>query len=605
MKRPYPDIGAVVTNEFIKKLAYVRNFVRHWGTTIVEGEEVLLARKYYYKDMDDSTIQLTKMLGIYEDLKNAKMKGVKKAWMYLNPNKEGTTNFDATILKNNLNIALSNLPDKTQLVIGPKVLRVVHNINPIELLAPALDTPLSMQTELIAEVEAEYRSYFYSDYFISTNLENNVYLSILLKYLLLSDDVDYTITKVSKGYTDIQVPSPYTKVDANGVAEKTAVYSTRKVDTFIIDIDIHSTSIQSDAAILTTIGTDASKGVSDAGGSVNTVIASNSLFGGLNNGEPTSYIPFVFNDVRNFWIDVGELSGHYDTSTLCLKKSVLTGNVLSLDQKISLIKNIIDTDYEQKSVPFWKTLLVLVVFLVVVVYSAGQAIGPATAAMATAVAVAGAITLGALAVSLLALIAMATGNEGMATSSALFLKGIEPLVQIASIVAIVGSLYTMAQNGAKEIVAKEAAKEGAKNAATEVTQEMVNNYLKDNVVASVMQGVKSTMATTLSSATTNISLESSAKMVNMVFGLYKDNEMKSIQSDIKDEKAKLAQFEQEEEEARSKDILKAFSRIQFSPMTSDNSVYSLLYDKPYEPWSSAMHIGNIQANYVNALWLSK
>jgi len=598
MKRPYPDVGSLATGSYITKVAYVRKFVRYWGTTWINGEEVLVKRKYYYKSMDDSTVKLTKLIGAYNNLKDANMKGIKNAWLYLNPTKSGVIDFDKDILKANLNTALENLPSNLQLVIGPKVAKSGYRRNPANLTAPILDTPLGMQEELIAEVKEKYSNYFYSEYLISTNVEDDVYLSILLKYILLSGDVDYTVTRVSKGYSVMQIPSTYSKYnDATESFESVITYSTKKVDTYIIDIDIHSLSIASNDSILDTISSDANKGVDDAGGSVNTVVVRSGIDSDYEEMETRTYTSFPFDDKDNFWVTVEEstlVTSYY------LKKSVLTGSTLSWEQKVELINSIIDSDYKKKSVPAWKTLVAIAIFIAVVYFSGGKLIKEAAGALATIVAVATAISLGALALSLFSLLAMSMGYEGLAAASANFLKTIDPLVQIAGVIAIVGSLAALAENGARELVAQASA-----DAAGQVTREMAIEYLKSNIVASVIQGIKSMAIASLSSVTTNISMESAVKLVSILFKTYTDYQIESVQGKIKDEKAKLAQIEQDEEESRSRDIARSFSRIQFSPMTSDNSYYSMLFDKPYEPWSSNMHTGNIQCNYVNALWLSK
>ena len=89
MKRPQPDIGDVLRTAFIGSLGGCRKFKRLWGTEWVNGTEVMTRKQYYYPSSkrDPGFEKLFRFLGVYDDVKDSKPKGVKHAWFYLNKNK--------------------------------------------------------------------------------------------------------------------------------------------------------------------------------------------------------------------------------------------------------------------------------------------------------------------------------------------------------------------------------------------------------------------------------------------------------------------------------------------------------------------------------------
>ena len=88
MKKPQPDIGDTLRNQFIGNLKTVRGLLRLWGTQTVDGVEVFTPRQYYHKVEDRSADfeKLFKFLGAYESVTEANNDGLRSAWMYFNKN---------------------------------------------------------------------------------------------------------------------------------------------------------------------------------------------------------------------------------------------------------------------------------------------------------------------------------------------------------------------------------------------------------------------------------------------------------------------------------------------------------------------------------------
>ena len=86
MKRPQPDLNARLVDTFIAKTGANRKLKRLWGTTTVQGTEVLHARRHYHKEADRPANyeRLFKFLKVYDDIKDYEGEGIKSAWFTLN-----------------------------------------------------------------------------------------------------------------------------------------------------------------------------------------------------------------------------------------------------------------------------------------------------------------------------------------------------------------------------------------------------------------------------------------------------------------------------------------------------------------------------------------
>ena len=593
MKRPYPDIGDLALASYLNKLAFVKKFVRYWGTTTVDGVEVLVDRKYYYKSMDASTVKVTKLLGMYKDLKDIKMKGVKSAWLYLNANKDGITDLDAAILASNLDMAIGVDGITVDLVIGPKVGRAGTTYNTADLIAPPISNTIANQSLIIAEIEAEYATYWADGYNVYSTTKWDNYLDLLTRYVLLSTDVASTINSVSKTYTDVSVPYYSYDYDTD---EKSVSYRTVMVDAYKVNISIDNFNFTDTTDMVVQIVADAVVGNPSSNARTTSISLHDSS---SDDTDVETYITYPFNDTQALWhLASGSI---FANPKRYLKASTLTSNVLTLDQKTELVRSVLDSGYREESREWWETLLVLAIFVVAVWLGQYWALEAGASAL---MAVAAGITMGALVLSLAAAAASAMGMTGFAMSASKFLKGIAPLVTIASIITIFGAIQNFAAQGAKKVAqdrlkqtaAEAATKEGAKAVAVEAA--------KVGFVESVQAQLGAIVGDLFSSSLSDVSMDSVISLTNTVFDAYQKQDLADIQKQIKDERSKLGEETQAKEESKTRHLLMDLMKVQYSPLNRDWSYYDNIYDKPYERWATDYHIGNIQAGTVNALWLA-
>lgn len=592
MKRPQPDLKDVLIPRYIDKLAFVRKFIKYWGVTTVDGVKVLTPKKYYYKHMNTSTVKLAKFLGIYSDLKGARMKGVKSAWLYLNHHKSSKFDFDKTILAQNMDLAIGT-GRQIRLLLGPKIGKASSNRYVSKAItAVPISTPVIDQVGVIQEILNEYATYWQDGYLVSSTESYDKYVEILAKYILFSNDVPFTISKVNKTYTSVSVP--YSTYDWYSDDNITA-YETVKVDAYEVVIDIPQFNFSETTDIVVKVCNDATYGASNYGKAIDnikfllTAITKNSgsYWDDSDEEETVTYYEFVFNDNVALWHTPSSQSIYGDTIKY-LKEDALTGSLLTLDQKIELINSIIDSDYQEKSRDFWETLVVFVIIIVAVYFQQYQ-FAAAAAKYGTVVAIAMVVSTTALVLSIAAALASAMGVTGVAMAINKFLKDVAPLIAIASIVSLYSFVRNLAKKGMEE-TAKKAGTELAKNATVNVTME------------NVMAGVQAQITDLFSSSLTDVSLEQATKITNMAFDAYQKQDLADLQKKIVREESKLAQLAEAKEGSQTRNLMMDMMRIQFNSLGRDYSYYDRMFDRPYERWATEYHTGNICATTVNALW---
>ena len=73
MKHPKPDIGDTLLSSFLANVSTVRKLKKYWGTTTIDGVEVLVQRQFYHPTSYQSPTyeKLFTFLDTYEDVENA------------------------------------------------------------------------------------------------------------------------------------------------------------------------------------------------------------------------------------------------------------------------------------------------------------------------------------------------------------------------------------------------------------------------------------------------------------------------------------------------------------------------------------------------------
>lgn len=568
MKRCHPDIQGVLTQKYVTELSFLRRFKRYWGTTVIAGEEVFVERKQYFpaSAMDESTKKLAKLLRISSSLQGP-MEGIKSAWLYLNIDNDPEAGVITSGVTNssNMNTAIQGMT-KGSVLISSKVRSKGHyDIAPIT-------TPVSDQAGLIAEIEANYQSYWDNGYAIFSSSTDS-YEAIFLMYLLRSTDVPYTITKVEQLTVPVSYPP---RQDAETI----------KVDAqpaWKVTFEVTNPVVTESTDIIQMLAEDLA-GTSDLTAVLQVKQHMQMAFD-VNDSAFAAYArTYEYNSPK--WLKVG--SKYY------LKASALTDQSTSMQERSSFLMKCVDTGYRKKKLKWYEVLLIVIIIIVSLYFGniAGVKAGAtmASAAWAAVVTVSVTITLAALYIGIIAYALGAAGLTRMSMAMGEFLKTVEPLVRVASVVSFVAALAS---------VWKEALKKAAKSAATSAATEV-----------SVIEIAKITTRTLIEQVTgvtslANVQFADAVKMMDFVIGAYTSDQTKQMERMIKNYRKELSDIYAADEQNKTSDILKDFALTYPDLLAQDESVYANIYDRPYEWWSTPYHIGCIQANTVNALWLSK
>lgn len=195
----------------------------------------------------------------------------------------------------------------------------------------------------------------------------------------------------------------------------------------------------------------------------------------------------------------------------------------------------------------------------------------------------------AMVLTVIMLAAAIGGHIELASAIGKFLDKVDPLVKISNIILIIFGIGKIIS------AAKQAATEAAKQAAMEAGREVAQASLKDIAIEAVKLVIEKI---SLTSSFSNITLEQTVRYVNMVFNVYSDYYLKDLQKDINSLERQAAEYEELKEETQIDHIMLALTKKRPQPIDDDMSVYAELYDKPYEPYSTLYHTGNIQRNSI-------
>lgn len=608
MKRPQPDIGDTLRTAFIGSLGGCRKFKRLWGTEWVNGTEVMTRKQYYYPS--DKRLagfeRLFKYLGVYEDVKDSKPKGVKNAWFYLNKNK-GPLDKDKpvaepivseTFIAENLNRMWWDDNDGPR----PENLTLTTTISiDADVNTAAVSDLIDLSATKTQQVQAIIDNYeeLWSKCPIEQqgvgiinkgtvhddNLNVDVpdeddlapddpWLATISRYALLDDGVPCTVK-------DLEI----------GLSQK----QRNKVNTLVVTIEIPYIAFNVTSPLVDRIAQDLIapvaleqvsmrfrnlQRINSAKTTTNKYATYSDLRAMAFNEEDDDLEEGVLTRDYLLWEDEGAQDVAYESIWVKDgKKWYLKADVFDNPRAYGItykklhtyVFSILDTGYKKKKAKWYKKVIAVIVFIVVAVatYLSAGATSPLLKA-ATALAVA------SFALSLAALAFSALGMESMALAFSEVNRAVEPLVTIASVILIVNSIITFAQ--AMEQGLSEAIKGGVNSVVSEFSKGLADLAV-GNVASGAAMKVMAT-AVRLYTMPQQIQLEKLAKR-------------------NKDLKAEYDKFM--EENSRESDVLQGFMRVYASPATGDWSWYSSLYDMPYERGGGVMALGNIQKTTKQAL----
>lgn len=579
MKQVNPNISRTVAEKFISEMAFVRKFKRLWGVEVFEGEEVFTPKIYYYpkKDRPENFDELAKFLGITTSV-NASMKGIEKAWLTLNYEKAEAPNLAVNVdkLVANLNSALGGVTSGTVTLANQTGVSSRFTQNSF-----SVSSSVANQTAIIEEITTGYQNYWDNNVVISGEAKSK-YLNLFLIYLLRSSTIPYTVETVETFTKYITGPS--------------TVSATRTVTTTAYRVKLRwsSTTLTPTTDIVLLMAEDlvkATKNASNADKAAKEYVTS----GADTDVENSPYSNVLEGNVGNYWHAGPTTNGRFGgVHSYYLKTSVLNDTSTRSSARISYLTSAIDSGYKEEPLEWYEVLFIVVIVIVAAIISPGTVTNPNFwKAMFAAFA---AISTVALVLTIVQYVAAAAGNLRFANGVGNFLKGIDPLVRIAQVVTfIVGIGQTVT-----------AIKESIKKAAVEGAKEGV----KQSIMSSVKAGLKTTFKEGLERYTgitslSNIGFVESIKLLNFAFDQYAANQSEKMNDAVNKDRKLLAKLTEQEEQAKTSDILKDFAEQYPNLLARDNSVYADRYDRPYEWWATAYHTGCIQANSVSALWLTR
>jgi uncharacterized membrane protein required for colicin V production len=316
---------------------------------------------------------------------------------------------------------------------------------------------------------------------------------------------------------------------------------------------------------------------------------------GISDGLSFGITPY---DIRNpdWWVAGPHWNGRVQ---YFLKKEVLTTSkyIPKIEDRVKLISRLIDSGYEASSSSGgFFSIFIIIIAVVIAVVSSGTASEESAALIgataATVVAVATFIVVFSLAISIGAMILSSMGNYGEAMFLSRMYKQLTPLVQIASIVLVVVSIYAWVDKAVN--VASTTAEEStnATLAETEVSTSDKLATMVDKVTNAAMDEIKQFVSG-------KIDTSQVIKAVNMAFNMYSSNELSSLSNELKSKQEKLEEYQEAKEQSKYSDIVQEMQRILFDPLYKLGASYE--FDRPFEPIFGKMHSGNSCKTTVVAL----
>lgn len=588
MKQVHPNLTDMMQGQYVAQLSMLRKFKRYWGTEIVNGVEVFTGRKYYYPEdeMDESTRKLAKHLGVLSDV-TADQEGIRSAWFYLNPQKTENTESgtDNNQLIENMNTAF-NGPITGTVTIAPKVVHKGGNN------VPPIMKPVGMEADeddfegLRAEVLARIESWWQDGYTILTD-QHDPYLAVIFSLILRSSQINFEINSVTKTNSNIILPAYVERASSfravSGVSWDVSVTVPAYTFTSLSDLVIMAISSNSGS----------SKRIGDLLVRQSLIEASTPISerDGSDGGIADVVYPSITGDLDKHWLNADQ---YY------LKTSILDDPSFNRKALIDYLYSSVDTNYRKKKAKWYETVLAIVLVIVAVYfgqYPAAKAAAAYGGIYSTIVLVSVTLTLASLYISLMMAILSVANVQGVTSALGSFMKTVEPLVKIASIATIVLAFRKMVQDRIAEEAAREAAGEAAREASQSALRTLVTD-LADFAMESLRERIE-----TLTNFT-DMTMEQALKLTSMVMDTAQRYEMKQLEKELRGYRSKLAEYDQAREQSQTSDLLKELALTYPNLLAEDNSIYASLYDRPYEWWATPFHTGCIQANTVNALWLS-
>ena len=599
MKRPQPDIGDALRSSFISNVSTVRKLRRLWGTTTVNGVEVFTQRQYYYPDNYRSAEfeKLYKFLGAYGDVVDTDPKGIESAWMHFNKSSVADLSGDYNeFVASNLNQLWWDVADgvmPTGLTLTTDIIieaEITSRSNRAIRSTSLLDTSWT-KAALVAAVEANYEALW------DTCVITQQGVGVINKGSIT--DPITTITTVDED--DLSPNDPWLDVIARYALRDVGIPCTIKdvtpgignqegstFNTYVVTIEIPYNFFNNNAVFVESIVQDLSTTFTPTirtrmsypnryltRKSIRSMDASD-----LEDGTT------ITRPYRLWENEASETSALYDAlwynyNGTWYLRSLPYDNPrvygLTFKQLSSYTVQMIDSGYKKKKVPWWKKLIALVIFILLVVYAPGGTKG--ALALTKAIAFASAV------LSVITLALSLAGADEWASAFAEVSKTIEPLTKFASIVSLLSGLESLATDFSDKL-------------SEESLDDIIANSIADaadSFIDDIIQGASDVMSGNLVSDVATGFLTKVADLLTMPSKL----KLATLNSRNRDLKAEYEGMT--EEMGREYDALRGFMDVYSKPATADWSIYASTYDMPYERGGGPLALGNIQRTTKQAL----
>ena len=602
MKRPQPDIGDTLRASFLNNVSTTKKMKRLWGTTTVNGVEVLVPRQYHYPAnlRSDNFEKLYRFLGSYEDVTASDYAGVERAWLYLNKNKHTDISIDyKNFVADNLNqlwwdIADGTMPAGLTLTTSIAIEVELTTARHPQVVATNLLNPTWSEAQLIQAISDNYESIW------DTCLITQQGVGVINK-----GSATHPISGITTPDEDDLSPNdPWLKAISRYALRDQGLSGTiirsveiglgldfeRVYNTYVVTLEIPYNFFSPSELFIEQIAADLS--------ATYTPSIRNRLV--LPNAHWTKHDikalrsndledPDVITRPYTAWEDIAsELDSLYDSLWMSyegvwyLRADPLSNPRnygITFKQLSSYILQLIDSDFKKKKVPWWKKLIAIAVFIFVFVASGGTAGGGA-------IAFAKAILAASLTITLIAAVLNAAGETEWAMAFAEASKTMEPLVKVAQIIMLADFLNKGIEKLGETVLDGEGL--------GDLLQDKLESYA-DSLLDGIEQGLKDIMSGDLLS---DASLKLSRDMMKIVNKL-QELKLEQLNDRNKDLKAEyegmMAELNNES------DILQGFARIYAKPATADWSMYAATFDHPYERGGGNLALGNVQRTTKQAI----
>ena len=559
MKNPPINIYQKQLTSWLAKQAFLRKFKRYWGTTTVNGVEVLKFKAGVHPRLSSRTRQLLKMLQILDQVTSEKYKGIKSAWLYLNPDKAEDIPVAVQTIRENVDTYVTKLITEASeySTIAPREyphtfsIKVVANRGR----APTV-TPTSVENYLQTH-KIQFSSAFAFVQFLLTPVSFTSNSSGRIeesKYNFITGEIDTTYKPATVCTYQFSVKD----FNASAIAAKLKEF-----------LDLKITGRRSRHKI------------------------SNHDLNILNIQRSTSSITSTSRTSNAIWL--------VDGSSTYLRASFLEDRAYSLDTRIETVTKAIDFDYKKKKASPLSKLAVVVIVIVAAVLAVPSG-GMSIAALAT-------ITVAvSVAITVTALLMYSWGDYGGANFARSANTAIAPYVQIAQFVLLIKTGVDLIK------VATEAGKQGATEVGKEVAVDAGKQMVVETTTVAVSEQVAVEATVETATVVTGQATESAAdrilnhllskvdtkfvlKTLSYTVDLWSRNKLQEAKRENEKREEEIAEFE---EGSKQNDLAQQFMDTYTKPLRMDWSIYAERYDRPYEPTNPKFHIGNIQATTVTA-----